>query len=78
LYVDTHAGRGKYETGEAGAPLVALTTLLTHDHRDKMLAASKFDFLFIERDPENMSVLQRSTTCSVLISGEANRRSNGG
>src|SRR3954467_15722989 len=57
LYVDTHAGRGKYQTGEDGSPLVALRTLLTHGSRDKMLVASEFNFLFIERDPENVAAL---------------------
>ncbi len=58
LYVDTHAGRGRYETGDPGSPVVALQTLLQHSFRDRLLAASEFNFLFIERDPENLATLQ--------------------
>jgi three-Cys-motif partner protein len=57
LYVDTHAGRGVFETGDPGSPLVALRTLLEHSHRDNLLAASEYNFLFIERDPENLAML---------------------
>jgi three-Cys-motif partner protein len=58
LYVDTHAGRGKYETGDPGSPLVALQTLLTHRSRGALLLKSEFNFLFIERDPENLAQLR--------------------
>lgn len=58
LYVDTHAGRGRYDTGDPGSPLIALQTLLQHSFRDRLLNASEFNFLFIERDPENLAVLQ--------------------
>jgi three-Cys-motif partner protein len=58
LYVDTHAGRGRYESGDPGSPLVALQTLLKHSYREKLLAASEFNFLFIERDPTNLAALE--------------------
>src|SRR5687767_7967869 len=58
LYVDTHAGRGRYESGDPGSPLVALQTLLGHTRRDKLLSMSEFKFLFIERDPANLAVLE--------------------
>jgi len=58
LYVDTHAGRGRYESGDPGSPLVALQTLLNHSYRDKLLTASEFNFLFIERDPANLAALE--------------------
>lgn len=58
LYVDTHAGRGRYESGDPGSPVLALQTLLRHSYRDKLLNASEFNFLFIERDPENLSALE--------------------
>ena len=58
LYVDTHAGRGKYETGDPGSPVVALQTFLAHGSRDKLLSKSEFNFLFIERNPENVNALQ--------------------
>jgi hypothetical protein len=46
LYVDTHAGRGRYESGDPGSPVLALQTLLRHSHREKLLSASEFNFLF--------------------------------
>jgi len=58
LYVDTHAGRGKYETGDPGSPVVALQTFLDHRSRPALLAKSEFNFLFIERDPENLTSLR--------------------
>lgn len=67
LYVDTHAGRGKYETGDPGSPVVALQTLLKHSARDSLLKKSEFNFLFLERDPENAAILERElTTLSTL------------
>ena len=42
LYVDTHAGRGRYESGDPGSPVLALQTLLRHAYREKLLNASKF------------------------------------
>lgn len=59
LYGDTHAGRGKYETGDPGSPVVALQALLTHDARDSLLKKSEFNFLFLEQDPENAESLER-------------------
>ena len=32
LYVDTHAGRGRYESGDPGLPVIALQTLLRHSY----------------------------------------------
>ena len=58
LYVDTHAGRGRYESGDPGSPVLALQTLLSHSYREKLLNASEFNFLFIERDPANLAALE--------------------
>lgn len=58
LYADTHAGRGKYETGDPGSPVVALRTFLDHKARSALLAKSEFNFLFIEQDPENLASLR--------------------
>jgi three-Cys-motif partner protein len=58
LYVDTHAGRGRCESGDPGSPVLALQTLLRHSYRDKLLNASEFNFLFIERDPANLATLE--------------------
>ena len=58
LYVDTHAGRGRHSSGQAGSPLIALQTLLRHHYRDELLKRSEVQFLFIERDPANLRHLQ--------------------
>ena len=58
LYVDTHAGRGQYQSGDPGSPLIALQTFLGHGSRDKLLSKSEFNFLFIERNRENVNSLQ--------------------
>jgi len=57
LYIDTHAGRGKHLQGQLGSPLVALTTLLHHTSRDKMLQNAEVRYYFIERDTENAAAL---------------------
>ena len=58
LYVDTHAGRGRHSSGQAGSPLVALDTLLRHPYRDKLLQRSEVRLLFVERDPSNLELLR--------------------
>jgi three-Cys-motif partner protein len=58
VYIDTHAGRGRHETGDLGSPLVALTTFLSHSSRDSILDHSDIQFIFIERDEENAAALQ--------------------
>lgn len=52
LYIDTHAGRGKHQTGHLGSPLVALTTLLEHTSRSQMLRNTEVRYYFIEGDEE--------------------------
>ncbi|MFD8891019.1 three-Cys-motif partner protein TcmP [Streptomyces sp. NPDC059566] len=42
VFLDGFAGPGRYETGEPGSPLIALETLLSHSHFEKM----KCEFLF--------------------------------
>src|SRR5437016_14587082 len=59
LYVDTHAGRGKYQSGDPGSPDVALQTFLQHGSRNKLLSESEFNFLFIERNLETVTSLQK-------------------
>ena len=58
LYVDTHAGRGRYSSGAAGSPLVALNALLGHSYREQLLKKSEVRFVFIERDPDNLKQLR--------------------
>ncbi|MCI0704401.1 MAG: three-Cys-motif partner protein TcmP [Planctomycetia bacterium] len=59
LYIDTHAGRGKHLSGRLGSPLVALTTLLEHKARARMLQNTEVRFHFIERDQENYAELTK-------------------
>jgi three-Cys-motif partner protein len=59
-YVDAFAGPGSYENGEFGSPLVALSTLV--DHRGfGSWSDITFFFLFVEKDPERASALERRT-----------------
>src|SRR2546423_12529799 len=37
LYVESHAGRGRHDTGDAGSPIVVLERLLRHRLRDGIL-----------------------------------------
>ena len=58
LYIDTHAGRGRHETGELGSPLIAIETFLNHRARDRILATSEIRFVFIERDKGSAELLE--------------------
>jgi len=58
VYFDTHAGRGRYASGEYGSPLVALDALLNHSFRSEILAKSEVVFNFIERNAENLQRLK--------------------
>ena len=62
LYVETHAGRGRHSSGDAGSPLVALDTLLSHSYRDELLTSSEVRFFFIEQDPDNLNLLRAEVT----------------
>ncbi|MFA5240725.1 MAG: three-Cys-motif partner protein TcmP [Phycisphaerae bacterium] len=59
LYIDTHAGRGKYKAGQEGSPLVALNTFLKHSFRDKILSRCEVRFVFIESDEDNAKELKQ-------------------
>jgi three-Cys-motif partner protein len=59
VYIDTHAGRGKHLNGQLGSPLVALTTLLEHQSRDRILQNTEVRFYFIERDEQNAAALKK-------------------
>lgn len=61
-YFDTHAGRGKYASGEAGSPVVAIDTLLRHNFRDRILEKSEVRFFFIEEDAKNIEALHKEVT----------------
>lgn len=66
LYIDTHAGRGKHLNGKLGSPLVALTTLLDHQSRDKLLQKTEVRFFFIERDAANVAALNQELAAHTL------------
>lgn len=57
VYIDTHAGRGRHDTGHPGSPLIALQTLLDHHRRDAILARCEVVFLFCEKDRESYASL---------------------
>lgn len=58
LYFDTHAGRGRHSTGDAGSPLVALETFLVHSYRDKILRNCEVIFFFIELNDDYCNQLR--------------------
>ena len=58
VYVDTHAGRGKYRGGQLGSPLLALRTLLQHRFRTRILQSCEVVLTFIERDKRNLRYLR--------------------
>jgi three-Cys-motif partner protein len=57
LYIDGFAGRGRYNDGSEGSPLVALRRLLDHRHLPAM-QNTEFVFMFIEHDKSNAESLQ--------------------
>ena len=62
VYIDCHAGRGKYETGQKGSPLVAIEALLNHPVRRMILNRSEVRFFFIEANEENKIALEKHLT----------------
>jgi len=58
-YVETHAGRGRHESGDYGSPLVALRTLLRHSSRESVFGSCEVAFRFIEEDKENCESLEK-------------------
>lgn len=59
LYVDTHAGRGRYSGGQEGSPLVALRTFFEHRSQDTILKRSELRLIFIENNQQNAANLDR-------------------
>ena len=58
VYLGTHAGRGRHAPGQAGSPVMAIDTLLSHTYRDRILQKSEVMFFLIEHDPENVDLLR--------------------
>lgn len=55
IYFDTHAGKGRHESGELGSPLIALSTVL--NHRTFKQHNPEVNFYFIEKERENAEAL---------------------
>lgn len=58
IYIDCHAGRGRYDTGDQGSPIVALQTLLNHQMKDRILKNTDLHFVFFETDQKNYDLLR--------------------
>jgi three-Cys-motif partner protein len=59
LFLDGFAGRGRYETGEEGSPLIALKRLLDHRSFPSWQARQReFLFYFIEANEDNAASLE--------------------
>jgi len=58
VFLDGFAGPGVYANGEPGSPLVALSTLVNHSYFGRW-DSTEFVFLFIEKDAERYSSLER-------------------
>jgi len=58
VYLDGFAGRGRYNDGSEGSPLVALRTLLDHRYFPQM-SHREFIFYFVEANMENAASLQQ-------------------
>jgi len=58
VFLDGFAGRGRYNDGAEGSPLIALRTLLDHQYFARM-REREFVFLFIEANRQNAQSLER-------------------
>jgi three-Cys-motif partner protein len=57
LFFDGFAGRGIYNDGTHGSPLIALKKLLDHSALARM-SSCEFIFMFVEKDPSNAELLR--------------------
>lgn len=58
VFLDGFAGRGVYDDGSDGSPMIALRTLLGHSSFAR-LSGCRFVFLFVEKDEANYASLRR-------------------
>lgn len=58
LFFDGFAGKGRYETGELGSPIIAMQRLLDHRHFPNM-QHREFVFYFVEANKSNFESLAR-------------------
>ncbi|MCS5498374.1 three-Cys-motif partner protein TcmP [Cnuibacter physcomitrellae] len=59
VFLDGFAGRGVYEDGSEGSPVIALRRLVEHRHAPNMTAC-KFQFYFIEKNSQNAESLVKT------------------
>lgn len=59
LVLDGFAGRGRYNDGSPGSPIIALERLLKHSFWPRM-SHREFVFLFIEHDADNVASLHQA------------------
>jgi three-Cys-motif partner protein len=59
VFLDGFAGPGVYSEGEPGSPIVALASLIEHNHLPR-LKNCEFVFVFNEMDPERCTSLNES------------------
>ncbi|WP_433015068.1 three-Cys-motif partner protein TcmP [Kribbella sp. CA-294648] len=59
LILDGYAGRGVYNDGQPGSPIIALDRLLKHSYWPQM-QHREFIFIFIEHDPSNVASLTKA------------------
>src|SRR5687767_9968881 len=57
LFLDGFAGRGVYEDGSPGSPIIALQRLLDHAYFPR-LGEREFVFIFVEADDNNVKSLK--------------------
>ena len=57
LFIDAFAGPGKYVNGEAGSPLIALDSYLSHSNIP--IGSGRINFVFIEKDQRRAEHLER-------------------
>lgn len=58
VFLDGFAGRGRYNDGSPGSPIIALDRLLTHKYFPN-LADREFVFIFVEHDASNVQSLRQ-------------------
>src|SRR3989344_3982407 len=58
LYIDCHAGKGRHAGGEAGSPMIALSTLVNHRFKESILRHCEVCFTFMELNHEHITDLQ--------------------
>lgn len=64
VYLDTHAGRGRHDTGDMGSPIVAIKTLLEHNYSSEIFKRCEVVFSFIETDEKNCKLLESEIDAS--------------